>query len=257
MDTTPLETFFVIFAIGLTVMLAALGTALVVAQRRFRGLHRTYGQRLLDVQEEERAWVAREVHDDAVQRLAALRHEVSLCLAAVTDLPESQRRRMQGLEEEIMDLSVALRQLAHRLHPATLDHGGLQAGLEQLAGEAAELHGLRIALDIAMDDALPGPVALALYRIAQEAIRNTALHARVGQATVRVSRRDRQVEMVIEDHGRGFDAESRSTEGMDATGLGLLTMDERARQLGGTLSVTSSPGRGTRIVASLPLTEPA
>lgn len=257
MDTTPLETFFVVFAIGLTVMLAALGTALVIAQRRFRGLHRTYGQRLLDVQEEERAWVAREVHDDAVQRLAALRHEVSLCLAAVTDLPDAQRRRMKGLEEEIMDLSVALRQLAHRLHPATLEHGGLQVSLEQLTGEAAELHGLQVALDVSLDREVPGPVALALYRIAQEAIRNVALHAGVHEAAVRVTREKNRIRMTVRDEGRGFDLTARSTDGMDTTGLGLLTMQERVRQLGGTTDIESTPGGGTTIVASFPLWERA
>ena len=257
MDTTPLETFFVVFAIGLTVMLAALGTALVIAQRRFKGLHRTYGQRLLDVQEEERAWVAREVHDDAVQRLAVLRHEVSLCLRAATDLPEAQRRRMRGLEEEIVDLSVALRQLAHRLHPATLDHGGLRVSLEQLAGEALELHGLHVTLDVTLEGDVPGPVALALYRVTQEAIRNVALHSGVQEAAVRVVRMKDRIEMTVSDRGRGFDVGARSTEGMDATGLGLLTMQERVRQLGGTTDIESSPGGGTSIVASFPLRERA
>lgn len=234
-------------------LVVALGAALVISQHRVLGLHRDYGRRLLATQDEERAWVAREVHDDVVQRIAVLRHEIEGYKALAGTLTPEQRRRLGGLEGEIEDLGVALRQLAHRLHPSTLDHGDLQVALAQLAEETGRLHGLfvQVEADVPPGFRAPSLVPVA-YRIAQEALRNVARHAGVTGARVSAVVRGGQLELVIRDDGRGFDLPGRAGQPRSA-GLGLLTMRERAIQAGGTAEVSSAPGEGTTIRVILPL----
>lgn len=234
-------------------LLVALGAALVISQHRVLGLHRDYGRRLLATQDEERAWVAREVHDDVVQRIAVLRHEVEGYKAMAGPLTPEQRRRLQGLEGEIEDLGVALRQLAHRLHPSTLDHGDIAVALAQLADETARLHGLYVHVEAGLPPGFRAPeLTLAVYRIGQEALRNVARHAGVTGARMAAAVRGEQLVLTITDGGRGFDPEATLEHGHGA-GLGLLTMRERAIQAGGAAEIRSAPGGGTTVRVTLPL----
>jgi len=232
----------------------ALAAAMAVAQRRFMALHQSYGRRLLAAQDEERAAVAREVHDDAVQRLAILRHELSLLESEGGVMTEAQHRRLAGLEGEIGDLSDSLRQLAHRLHPATLDYGHLGLAFEQLAEEMDRVHGVEVALDAADAGLVRNPAqALALFRIAQESLRNVARHASSRQARLSVRRDDGGIVMLVEDTGRGFDPEAGRKGGATGNGgLGLYTIRERARLAGGEATITARPGAGTTVRVTLP-----
>ncbi|MGH7658615.1 MAG: sensor histidine kinase, partial [Gemmatimonadales bacterium] len=148
-------------------------------------------------------------------------------------------------------------QLAHRLHPATLDHGGLQLNLEQLVEEAAMLHGIRVHLETRLPmDSVGGEASLGLYRIAQEALRNVAKHAGVREAWLTAYRERGRIVLTIRDAGQGFDAETIHTAGLEQPrGLGLHTLRERARQLGGTAGFTSAEGRGTTVTVSVPWRE--
>jgi signal transduction histidine kinase len=248
-----LYSFFIAAAIGLIVLVVALGAALVISQHRVLGLHRDYGRRLLATQDEERAWVAREVHDDVVQRIAVLRHEVEAYKAMAGGVSAEQRRRLQGLEGEIEDLGVALRQLAHRLHPSTLDHGDLHVALAQLAEETERLHGLYVQVDADVPPDFRAPeLTLATYRIGQEALRNVARHAGVTGARVAVVARGDRLVLTIRDDGRGFDPGAAAGK-LRRAGLGLLTMRERAIQAGGTTEILSAPGEGTTIRVTLPI----
>ncbi len=234
-------------------LVVALGAALVISQHRVLGLHRDYGRRLLATQDEERAWVAREVHDDVVQRIAVLRHEVEGYKAMAGGVSPEQRRRLQGLEGEIEDLGVALRQLAHRLHPSTLDHGDLQVALAQLAEETERLHGLYVQVETDLPPGLRVPeLTLAAYRIGQEALRNVARHAGVTGARVSAVARGDHLVLTIADEGRGFEREASAGRQRGA-GLGLLTMRERAIQAGGGADIVSAPGEGTTVRVTLPI----
>jgi signal transduction histidine kinase len=236
-----------ILAVG--VLVAALGVAMVIAQRHVVALHRTYAQRLLAAQEAERARVAREVHDDAVQRLAVLRHELQELGRADRGLTDQQSHRLGGIVGEVDDLAVRLRRLAHELHPAVIEQVGLGPGLEQLADEVARTAGLTVHLTLP-----PAPVALspdrglALYRIAQEALRNVIRHAGVREATLSLRATEAAVELEVDDRGRGFDAAGDRR----STGIGLVGMEERARLLGGTTVIRSRLGGGTTVVARIP-----
>jgi len=255
LSTEVLWPIFVAAAGGLGVVVLAFVAALVVAQRRMAGLQRTYSQHLLQTQDEERAWVAREVHDDVSQRIAVLRHELDLYKRDVTRVgapvpPDT--RRLEGLAHEIEDLGVAVRRLAHRLHPATLDQGDLRLALEQLAEDARRAYGLQVQFEIGtVPDLRSSGLALVVYRIGQESLRNIARHAETKVAQVQIKIENGRLLMTIRDEGKGFDQiqAGRARTG----GLGLLSMHERASQVGGKASITSAPGRGTTVQVSLPL----
>jgi two-component system, chemotaxis family, CheB/CheR fusion protein len=222
---------------------------MVIAQRRVVDLQRTYAQRLLAAQEAERARVARDVHDDAIQRLAVLRHELQELGRTDHGLTEQQTHRLGGIVGEVDDLAAALRQLAHELHPAVIEQVGLGPGLQQLAEEVARTAGLTVHVTLP-----PTPVALrpdralALFRIAQEALRNVIRHAHVREAVLVLQHAGDAVELQVADRGQGFDPAGDRRE----SGIGLVGMEERARLLGGTAVIRSRAGRGTTVVARIP-----
>ena len=214
----------------------------MIHQRRYLRLHRDYAGQLLATQDKERAWVAREVHDDALQRLVLLRHECERIAGIQPPLPEAQQRALNAISQELDDLGVFLRELAHRLHPALLDQGGLCAALADLASEVERSGGPAVHL-LLPDQAPPvdAAAALAIYRIAQEALRNVAQHAGAEEAHLVLAAVEEGCELEISDRGRGFD-----TEGPRAgPGLGLVSMRERASLAGGRLTIASRPGMGT------------
>lgn len=255
MPSEALWGFFVVAALGLTILVVALGAALVIAQHRFLKLHQAHGRHLLAAQDEERAWVAREVHDDVVQRLAVFRQELAMWEADPGGLSELHRHRLSGLKGEIEDLSIALRALAHRLHPNTIDAGNLRLALEQLAEETERVYGLRVEMNLATMPALSGTEqVLAMYRISQEALRNVARHAGVDRARLTVAIENGDLALVIRDEGKGFDPESRRRVPRNGdAGLGLLTIRERAHLVGGFASISSRPGAGTTVRVTIPL----
>lgn len=219
----------------------------MIHQRRFHGLHRDYASHLLATQDEERAWVAREVHDDALQRLALLRHECDRVAALDPPLPAAQREAVLAIRHELDDLGVLLRGLAHRLHPALLDQGGLCAALTDLAADIERSAGLSVRLVLPENSpALDAAEALAVYRIAQEALRNVVLHAGVTEAHLVLAAGEGGYELEVSDAGRGFETERARPGG----GLGLIAMRERAHLAGGKLAVSSRPGSGTVVRAT-------
>jgi two-component system sensor histidine kinase UhpB len=219
---------------------------MVIGQRRLVALHRGFSQRLLAAQEEERAHVAREVHDDAVQRLAMVSHELEVFQAA-TPFAAGEHHRLAGIQGDVEDLTVSLRALAHRLHPSIIEQLGLVPALRQLADEM-ERAGLAVALALpAEPPALRADRALVLFRIAQEALRNVARHAGVAEATLQLEAAPPGVVLVIADRGRGFDSSVRRDGG-----LGLIGMNERAQLVGGKVAIQGRPGLGTTVTVQVP-----
>ncbi len=204
--------------------------------------------RLITAQEEERTRVARELHDDFTQRLAAAAFEAGR-LEKLPDDPEPVRAGLGRLKNELAEISEEVHTLSRRLHPRMLDDLGLVAALEGECRAVFERGGPVVELSAA------GPLTnlskdaqLAFYRIAQEALRNIHRHSGAEEAEIRLARLGTRVEMEIRDNGRGFD---RSRDDWHP-GLGLASMEERARLLGGGFRVESKPGEGTRILVWLP-----
>lgn len=235
-------------ALALVVILTAFASALIVYQRRFLRAHRTFADNLLAAHEEERAWVAREVHDDALQRVAMLVHELD---EWPTNAVVSSHERLSALREEIEDLGVMLRRVAHRMHPALIDHAGLVPALQSLAVDVSRASGMRVDVTEATngDATIPSrDHALLVYRIAQEALRNVSKHAGVTHCTMHIAITSDQIELRVRDEGKGFVADDSAR----GRGLGLLSMAERARLADGKLDIWSRPGSGTHVTAVIP-----
>ena len=251
--TTLLWTF-VAGILAVAILLSAFGAALVIYQRRFVKMHRSYAQRLLQAQEEERAWVAREVHDDALQRIALIQRDFASVKEIPPELTTAQAHRVAAVQGEMDDLSVVLRGLAHRLHPALIEKGGLKVALEGLSGEIERTYGLVIERRLPERIAPLMPArALAIYRIAQEALRNVATHSGATSATLELIQRDGKTELVVSDRGAGFEARTRRP----SDGLGLIGMRERAHLVAGTVTISSRPSQGTTVRAVFPVRDGA
>jgi signal transduction histidine kinase len=244
---------YVASALALGVILFALGAALVFYQRRIVALHREHAKRLLAAQEDERAWVAREVHDDALQRVALLQHELDNWTGEQPVPQERAKQRITALREELSDLGVMLRKVAHHLHPSIIEHAGLVPALHALANDIRSASGFELDVDTSAAPAvsLPKESALILYRIAQEAVRNAEKHGGTTKASITLAQRNGAVVMTVADRGRGFDM----TQHDRAHGLGLVSMTERARYAGGTIDIESQPGAGTVVRVEVPTTE--
>jgi signal transduction histidine kinase len=206
--------------------------------------------RLIAAQEAERTRIARELHDDISQQLAALSIAFSglrrrLPLEAV----ESQQEVVR-LQQQTFALSEAIRHLSHELHPGVLQHAGLVAALQGDCAEFGSQHGIDITFhaDTGLEE-IPTDVALCLYRVAQEALRNIARHAGARQAEVALTRSDDILELRIADDGQGFDLAAAQRRG----GLGLTSIDERVRLVQGGVRIVTEPRRGTELRVRVPL----
>lgn len=245
-----LVTLFVSGALALVILLAAFLAALLLSQRRRIALEREHTTRILAAQEEERSRVARELHDDALQRLAVIRHELDE-VARGSD-PDAQHR-LGGVGGELEDLATVLRTAAHQLHPSVVEKAGLVRALGDLAAEFGRTAGLDVRLALPAADVTVAPgVGVAVYRIAQEALRNVARHAGVPRADLVLDAGPDGLALRIADAGKGFDP----ARGGAGSGLGLVAMRQRAEALGGRLTVTAGPTGGTVVAAVLPRAVP-
>jgi signal transduction histidine kinase len=234
--------------LALAVILLSLGAALAVYQKRFLAMHRSYADGLLTAQEQERAAVAREVHDDALQRILILMQDLDEWSAKPEQSPPVPQR-VGALRADLEDLSASLRQMAYRLHPSFHQEEGIVPMLERLASDV-DKGGVRVEVRDKLGEQPPltADQSLAIYRIAQEALSNVLRHAGPTRAVVEVARNNGAIQLTVEDYGAGFDTGTARREG-----LGLTSMSERARVLGGALSVESHPGGGTRVRLRLPV----
>jgi len=215
---------------------------------------RTLTAGLVEAQEEERRRVSQELHDDISQRLTALAIQLEVLHQARGISPEELHGKLGELQKQMEVLSEDLRRTARNLHPFMLTHLGLEPALRAYCEEFSELRKIRVRLIArALPGAIPSGVALCAYRVVQEALGNVARHADAKRAVISVSGSDNVLRVVIKDDGHGFELNHAKGKG-----LGLLSMEERVRHLGGTFSILPKPGDGTRIEIRIPLeTEPA
>jgi PAS domain S-box-containing protein len=220
--------------------------ALEASRERLRDL--TAG--LLTAQEEERRRISRELHDDLNQRLGMLSVELETLERKPPKSAELAGRQLASIRSRIVDISEDLRRTAHQLHPSFVDHLGLPAALRSLCMELSKQEKMRIDYRQGnMDVPIPSDIALCLYRVAQEALRNVAQHSNARRATVSLTRSKQSVALSIRDAGSGFDTASKGAR----KGLGIVSMEERVRLVNGSLTIRSKPGGGTRVVADAPL----
>ena len=215
-----------------------------------RARARRLAAQVISAQDEERARVARELHDSTAQILTAVM--LQLGAAARESTSAALDARIATLRELSADALEEVRSMAHMMHPRVLDDLGLVAALDWLARQSAVQDALEVQVQgEAEASRIPAPLASVLYRVTQEALRNVVRHAGATHATVLLELAGAAVRLEIRDDGRGFDvalAEERRP------GMGLFSMRERVALVNGRLAVRSRPGEGTRITVTVPLT---
>jgi signal transduction histidine kinase len=216
--------------------------------KRAEGELRSLSRRLIGAHEEERALLARDLHDDVTQRLAVLAIDVGR--AELASEGRAHAETMRAVREALVRLSEDIHSLAYQLHPSVLDELGLAEALRAECERRAR-HS-RVALSIDVDQA-PAAVgrdeALCLFRVAQEALGNVIRHAHARAVNVVLRGMDGGLLLSVRDDGVGFDPESPR----EGRSLGLASMRERLRLVDGTLDIESARGRGTAIVAWVPV----
>jgi signal transduction histidine kinase len=209
--------------------------------------------RLVSAQEEERRVIARELHDEVGQALTAIKMELGV---AHRDVAGDSRARSSLAEARAIAESAlqSVRDMSQLLHPPMLDDLGLPDTLDTYLRAFSKRTGIRAQLTHErMDERLPADVEVAVYRIVQEALTNVLKHARATSCTVRLMKRDDQLQLTIEDDGWGLEAAARAVAA-ERPGIGVIGMRERAASLGGTFSMTTREEGGTRVAVRLPLT---
>ncbi|HKF46729.1 MAG TPA: CheR family methyltransferase [Terracidiphilus sp.] len=203
---------------------------------------------LFTAQEEERQRVARELHDDISQRLSLL--EIVLQEMRADGASKDDLERLKEARKQVHTLNTDVRQMSHRLHPAILNDLGLSAALRAMVQEFGEREEMPVNF-VTQDlpDQLPQQVSTAMYRITQEALRNVVKHAGKTHVKVTLSGRDGHLQLKVMDFGVGFDQDEETS----VRGLGLISMEERARLAGGNLNVDSALGQGTTVTAEIPV----
>jgi PAS domain S-box-containing protein len=216
---------------------------------------RFYIRRVLDTQEEERKSISRDLHDETVQSLVFIIHRLDAMVLDLTDrLPASALAEFNTLRGLIEDTVMDLRRRVQELRPEILEDLGLPSSLEWLADRLTDIGGIHVGVII--DNDIPELLyiyQLTLFRIAQEALANVRKHSRASRARITLEIIPSAVRLTVTDNGLGFPLPSSLGEMAGRSHFGLLGMQERARLLGGTLTIRSVLGQGTTIVAEVPL----
>jgi signal transduction histidine kinase len=226
----------------------------ITERKRTEESLRLLSGQLLQLQDQERRRIARELHDSAGQTLAALGMNLSLAQSEDGNIAPRAAKAIQESVGLVQELSRELRTISYLLHPPLLDEVGLASGLRSYLDGFRERSKISVDLEISEDlGRLQQDLETAIFRIVQECLTNIHRHSESPVARIRIGRSDGQVSLEVEDRGKGIPQEKR--EAMDSggtPGVGIRGMRERLRQLGGTLEITSN-GMGTVVAARLPV----
>jgi len=216
-------------------------------RRQREGLER-YLSEVTKAQEQERKRIARELHDETAQDLATLLLDIEAVSRGAEGPSEQTLGRLENLRNRAEAIMQGIRRLSHELRPDILDHLGLLPALEWLADDVGMSHGIEASVELlGTPRRLPPEVELLLFRIAQEALSNVRKHSEATRVEVRVEFGSQHVGLAVTDDGRGFALPQTLGDFATAGKLGILGMQERARALGGELSVKSEARKGTTV----------
>ena len=237
---------FLIFASIPFMTLTAVVEDRKLAGEKLAGL----GRKLIEAQEEERKRIARDIHDDYTQRIALLSIRVEELLKSIGGSSPEAEDRLRELFENIGELATDMHSLSHQLHSSTLESLGLVAGVRSFCREFAKREQVEVDFEHEkVPGGVPADAALCLFRVVQEGLRNVRKHSGAKKAAVRLECSGRNLHVTISDHGKGFDLGAPPESG----GIGIWSMRERVRLLGGRMEIQSRLMRGTRVDAWLPI----
>jgi PAS domain S-box-containing protein len=203
-------------------------------------------RKLIESQEQERARIGRELHDDINQRLAML----ALELGQLEENPSEVQKRVHELRNRTTEISDDVQALSHELHASKLEYLGALGGIKSWCKEFGERHGIQIDFTSPEETiSLPPEIGLCLFRVLQEALHNVAKYSGVKRAEVQLREDSDEIHLLVSDLGRGFDLETA----IQGRGLGLTSMKERVRLVSGILEIQSKPRGGTTVHVRVPV----
>src|SRR5271169_193009 len=206
-------------------------------------------RKLIEAQEQERARIGRELHDDIGQRLALLAVQLQQLHEDPPNFPEVGTR-LGELHKQTVGIAAAIQSLSHELHSARLQYLGIAAAMRAFCHDFGEQQRMEIDFDARdLSSSLLPEVSLCFFRVLQEALHNSAKHSGARHFEVRLWETSDEIHLTVNDAGAGFDREAAKR----SSGLGLISMEERLKILQGTLTIDSQPRRGTTIHARVPL----
>jgi PAS domain S-box-containing protein len=222
----------------------------ITDQKEVKAAQAELSGRLIEAQEAERARIARDLHDDINQRLALLANGLQELQQRDTERDESEdQRQLHELWNLTNEIALDIQQLSHRLHPSKLHYLGLPAAVRELCKEFSKAHKIEVecvAQDVPRD--LKESAALSLFRTVQESLHNVAKHSSARHVKVDLSGRSTGIHLRVADDGVGFDVSQKH-----GRGLGLVSIEQRLRSIGGRLTVWSQPSAGTLVEATVPV----
>jgi PAS domain S-box-containing protein len=228
-----------------------IGSCIDITERKLseKSLHELSG-RLISAQEEERSRIARELHDDFSQRLALLGIGLGQLWKKLPQDEVEERDSVLDMLKGTKEMSADIHSLSHQLHSSKLEHVGLVPALRGLCKDFSKKYGIEVHFgECEFPPTIPKDAALCLFRVAQESLGNTVKHSKAPGARVDLGANEKGVTLRISDTGKGFDTSVNNP----AAGIGLIGMRERLRLVGGKLLVKSEPGRGTEVLAEVPI----
>ena len=201
-------------------------------------------RKLVEAQEQERARIARELHDDISQRLALL----TIQLEQLQEGPAKQRL-VSDLRQQAIEIASDLHSLSHQLHSSTMEHLGVIEAMRGWCRDVGERQKMEVSFTANISAPLPGEIGLALFRVLQEALQNAVRHSGVKRVEVQLAQHANEVHLLVSDSGKGFNVEAA----LQSKGLGLTSMGERVRLVNGQFNIASRAMGGTEIHVHVPL----
>jgi two-component system sensor histidine kinase DegS len=225
----------------------------VTAEKRQQENILSYARQITITQEEERKRIARDLHDDVSPLLLLLIQKLDKLATEQRPKVSTLKKSFQELREQAVEALESLRGCAQGLRPRIIDDLGLVAAIEWIGEVLEKDQGIATNVQVSgIDRDISPETQIVLFRIAQEALNNIRKHARASSVTIKVEGKDKDIVMTITDNGQGFEVPERVEEMVGAGRLGLMGMYERAKLLNGDLQISSEPGKGTKLVVTLP-----
>lgn len=210
------------------------------------------GRKIIQVQEEERRRVSREIHDGPAQTLSNILLKIDLCEKLIDIDPERAKKETTSLKQIVRTSTKEIRKIIYNLRPVVMDDVGLEPTLKRYVEDFEENAGIQIEFKVTNDLVLEDAIKrLALFRVVQEALHNVLKHANATKCCITLQQDEHQIMLKIEDNGTGFDV--KSVRMHKDSGFGIMNMRERIELLNGNLHIVSGDGQGTKLTAVLPL----
>jgi PAS domain S-box-containing protein len=224
----------------------------ITERRRAEEALATVNRKLIEAQEQERARIARELHDDICQRVCLLALNLDQLQREHPTLAPEILNCLRALKNEAGEITSDVQALSHSLHAPRLEHLGLASAMKTVCSEFSGRHKMEVDFRNSQDGPtiLPAEISLCLIRVLQESLQNCAKHSGAKNATVELSVARDEIHLVISDRGSGFDV----SETLQGRGLGLTSMQERVRVVNGSITIQSAPAQGTAISVRVPVT---